>query len=152
MRRVALLLALAAVAALGGCASDLGPSEAELRQRWEAQNIVPAAYKADLIAFLRTYLNDPTHIRGATVSQPQRKMIGPGERYVVCVRYTERNSEGRYGVSREGVATFVSGKLDRFFDVTRGKLDRSLDMPVEAREFCKDSVFAPFPELEKLTR
>ena len=148
MRRMALLLALAAVAVLGGCARDIGPSEAELRQQWEAKNIVPAAYKADLIAFLRTYLNDPTQVRGATVSQPQRKTIGPGERYVVCVRYTE----GRNGGQREGVATFVSGKLDRFFDVTKGKLDRSLDLPVEAREMCKDAVFAPFPELEKLTR
>ena len=152
MRRVALLLALAAVAALGGCARDIGPSEAELRQQWEAKNVVPSAYKADLIAFLRTYLNDPTHVRAASVSQPQRKTIGPGERYVVCVRYTERNSDGRYGGPKEGVATFVSGKLDRFFDVTRGRLDRSLDMPAEAREFCKDAVFAPFPELEKLTR
>jgi hypothetical protein len=35
----------------------------------------------------------------------------------------------------------VSGKLDRFFDV-----------PLEVREFCKDAAFAPFPELEKLTR
>ena len=148
MRWVTLLSALAAAAVLGGCASDLGPSEAELRQRWEAKNIVPAAYKADLIAFLRTYLNDPTRIRGATVSQPQRKTVGPGERYVVCVRYTE----GRNAGQREGAATFVSGKLDRFFDVTKGKLDRSLDLPVEAREFCKDAVFAPFPELEKLTR
>lgn len=148
MRRMALLLALAAVAALGGCASDLGPSEAELRQRWEAKNIVPTAYKADLIAFLRTYLNDPTHVRGVTVSQPQRKTVGPGEHYVVCVRYTE----GRNAGQREGAATFVSGKLDRFFDVTRGKLDRSIDLPVEARELCKDAVFAPFPELEKLTR
>ena len=152
MRGMALLLALAAVAALGGCATDIGPGDAELRQRWEAQNIVPTAYKADLIAFLRTYLNDPTHIRGATVSQPQRKTIGPGERYIVCVRYTERNSDGRYGGSKEGAATFVSGKLDRFFDVSRGRLDRSLDMPAEARELCKDAVFAPFPELKKLTR
>lgn len=148
MRRGALLLALAAVTALGGCASDLGPSETELRQRWEAKNIVPSAYKADLIAFLRTYLNDPTHIRGATVSQPQRKTVGPGDRYVVCVRYTE----GRNAGQREGAATFVSGKLDRFFDVTKGKIDRSLDLPVEARDLCKDAVFAPFPELEKLTR
>lgn len=148
MRRGALLMALAAAAVLGGCASDLGPSPAELRQRWEAQNIVPAAYKADLIAFLRTYLNDPRQVRGATVSQPQRKTVGPGERYVVCVRYTE----GRNAGQREGAATFVSGKLDRYFDVTKGKLDRSIDLPVEARELCKDAVYAPFPELEKLTR
>ena len=93
------------------------------RQRWEAKNIVPAAYKADLIAFLRTYLNDPTRIRGASVSQPQRKTVGPGERYVVCVR-----TEGRNAGQREGAATFVSGKLDRYFDVTKGQA-RSLDRP-----------------------
>jgi hypothetical protein len=152
MRWLALLAALAAGLALGGCATDIGPTDAELRQRWEGQNVFPAAYKADLIAFLRTYLNDPTHIRAATVSQPQRKTIGPGERYVVCVRYTERTSDGRYGGSREGVATYVSGKLDRFFDVTKGKIDRSLDLPAEVREMCKDAAFAPFPELERLTR
>ncbi|MBI3704491.1 MAG: hypothetical protein HY244_11770 [Rhizobiales bacterium] len=144
MRWVVLL----AVLVLGGCASDIGPSPAELRQQWEAQNIVPAAYKADLIAFMRTYLNDPRQVRGATVSQPQRKTVGRGERYVVCLRYTE----GRNAGQREGVATFVSGKLDRYFDVTKGKLDRSIDLPVEAGELCKDAVFAPFPELEKLTR
>ena len=148
MRRVALFPALAAAAVLGGCASDLGPSPAELRQRWEAQNVVPTAYKADLIAFLRTYLNDPTRVRGATVSQPQRKTIGPGERYVVCVRFTEGRNAGQW----EGAATFVSGKLDRYFDVTKGKLDRSLDLPLEARELCKDAVLAPFPELERLAR
>ena len=152
MRWLARLAALATVLALGGCARDIGPSETELKQNWEAQNSYPAAYRANLTAFLRTYLNDPTHIRGATVSQPQRKMIGPGERYVVCVHYTARNTEGRYAAPSEGAATFVSGKLDRFFDVTKGKLDRSIDLPVEARELCKDAVFAPFPELEKLTR
>jgi hypothetical protein len=128
----------------------ISPSAAELRQRWSAE--YRRRPTADLIAFLRTYLNDPTHVRGATVSQPQRKTVGPGERYVVCVRYTERNSEGRYAEPKEGAATFVSGKLDRFFDVTKGKIDRSVDLPVEARELCKDAVFAPFPELEKLTR
>jgi hypothetical protein len=149
MRGRALLLALAVAVALGGCASkDIGPSEAELKQRWESQNILPTAYKADLVAFLRTYLNDPTNVRGATVSPPLRKTIGPGERYVVCVRFTE----GRNAGQREGAATFVSGKLDRYFDVTRGKLDRSLDLPADAREICKDAAFAPFPELEKLKR
>jgi hypothetical protein len=152
MRWRVLLAAFAAALALGGCASDIGPTQAELRQTWEAQNVFPTAYKADLLAFLRTYLNDPSQVRGASVSQPQRKTVGPGERYVVCVRYTERNSEGRYAGQREGVATYVSGKLDRFFDVTKGKLDRSIDLPVEGRELCKDAAYAPFPELEKLTR
>lgn len=134
-------LALLAALMVGGCAAGLEPTEAELKTRWEAQNAFPLAYKSDLLAFLRTYLNDPTQIRGAALAAPQRKTVGPGERYVACVRYNARNTEGRYAGPKEGAATYVAGKLDRFFDV-----------PSEVRELCKDAAYAPFPELEKLTR
>jgi len=137
MRWLALLAALLAA----GCSTDIGPSPAELRADWEKQNVLPQNYKSDLMAFLRTYLNDPSQIRGASVSNPQRKDIGPGDRYVVCVRYNARKSGGQYAGSKEGAATFVSGKLDRYFD-----------MPREVRELCKDAVYEPFPELEALTR
>ena len=143
--RGATVVALICVGLLGGCATpDLGPTPAELKARWEAQNVYPQNYKADLIAFLRTYLNDPTHVRNPSVSAPQLKLLSPndrGERYVTCVRFTARNTDGKYNPPKEGAATFVSGKLDRF-----------LDSPREAHEFCKDAVFAPFFELEKLTR
>jgi hypothetical protein len=134
-------LALLAVLLVGGCTTDVGPSEAELKAQWEQQNVIPQNYKADLMAFLQTYLNDPSHIRGAAVSQPQRKNVGPGERYVACVRYNARKSSGQYAGSKDGVAIFVSGKLDRFFDG-----------PNEVKELCKDAVYAPFPELETLKR
>jgi hypothetical protein len=126
--------------ALGGCSTELGPSRAELEARWEGQNVFPQNYKQDLLAFLRTYLNDPAHIRGAGVSQPQRKTVGPGERYVACVRYNARKSDGKYAGANEGAAVYVAGKLDRFLD---GK---------QAQPFCKDVAYAPFPELERLTR
>ena len=141
MGRLALLVAALAAAMLGGCATEIGPSPSELKARWDAENIYPSKYQQDLLAFLRTYLNDPTHIRGAAVSQPQLKYIGPGERYVACVRYNARNSDGKYLGSKDGAATYVSGKLDRFFDT-----------PQTARDLCKDATFAPFPELERLTR
>ena len=134
-------LVLLAVLLVGGCETEVGPSQAELKAQWEQQNVFPQSYKADLMAFLHTYLNDPTHIRGATVSQPQRKNVGPGERYVACVRYNARKSDGQYAGSKDGVAIYVSGKLDRFFD---GRM--------EVKELCKDAVYAPFPELETLTR
>lgn len=134
-------LVLLAVLLVGGCETEVGPSQAELKAQWEQQNVFPQNYKADLMAFLHTYLNDPTHIRGATVSQPQRKNVGPGERYVACVRYNARKSDGQYAGSKDGVAIYVSGKLDRFFD---GRM--------EVKELCKDAVYAPFPELETLTR
>lgn len=127
---------------LGGCASDnLEPSAAELKARWDAQNVFPANYKADLLAYLRTYLNDPTHVRTAAVTAPFLKSAGPGDRYIVCVRYNARNTDGKYMGSKDGAAIYVSAKLDQFTDTPR-----------EVRELCKDAAFAPFPELEKLTR
>lgn len=142
MRWLALLAVFAGVLAAGGCAStEVGPSDAELKARWEGQNVIPQNYKQDLLAYLRTYLNDPTRVRGAAVSTPFRKEVGLGERYVTCVRFNARKSDGKYAGSKEGVAVYVSGKLDRFFDV-----------PKEVHELCKDAVYAPFPELESLTR
>jgi hypothetical protein len=141
MRRMALLAASLAALAVGGCATDTGPTEEQLKARWEVQNVYPAAYRSDLLAFLRTYINDPTRLHGTAVSQPQRKTVGPGERFVACVRYQERKSDGKYAASKDGAAVYVSGKLDRFFDD-----------PKEMRDLCKDAAFGPFPELEKLTR
>jgi hypothetical protein len=134
-------LALLMVLWLGGCSTDIGPTQAEINAQWEQQNVFPQNYKADLMAFLRTYLNDPTQIRDAMVSQPQRKNVGPGERYIACVRYNARKDGGAYAGVKDGVAVYVSGKLDRFFDG-----------PKEVREICKDAAYAPFPELETLTR
>jgi hypothetical protein len=133
-------LALLAVLVVGGCATEVGPSAGELKAQWEAQNIFPQNYKNDLIAFLRTYINDPIHIRNAAVSQPQLRNIGSGDRYVACVRYTAR-VDGKYAGPKDGAATYVSGKLDRFLDARK-----------EVQELCKDAAFAPFPELEKITR
>lgn len=141
MRWLALMTVLALGGALGGCATDGEPSPAELRARWEAQNVYPQNYKTDLLAFLRTYLNDPEHVRSAQVSQPVRKTVGPGERFVACVRYRARGVGGKYGPAKDGVATYVSGKLDRFFD-----------SEAQVKSLCADVALGPFPELEKLTR
>jgi hypothetical protein len=133
-------IVLLAVLVVGGCATEVGPSPAELKAQWEQQNVFPQNYRNDLLAFLRTYLNDPTHIRGAMVSAPQRKVVGPGERYVACVRYNAR-VDGKYAGAKDSVAIYVSGKLDRV-----------LHAPAEVQGLCKGATYAPFPELEKLTR
>jgi hypothetical protein len=141
MRALALLMAFSAAVALGGCATETGPSASELKARWDAENVFPQGYRQDLLAFLRTYLNDPSHVRSASVSQPQLKYIGPGDRYVACVRYNARNSDGKYVGSKDGAAIYVAGKLDRFLDTSK-----------DVRELCKEVAFVPFPELERLTR
>ena len=101
MRALALSMAVSVAVALGGCATEIGPSTSELKAHWDAENVFPQNYRQDLLAFLRTYLNDPSHVRGASVSQPQLKYIGPGDRYVACVRFNARNSDGKYvGIKR----------------------------------------------------
>jgi hypothetical protein len=138
--RAIVTMVLAALA-LGGCASDdVGPSKAELKARWDGQNIYPQNYKSDLLAYMRTYLNEPSGVRDAAVSAPVLKDVGQGERFITCLRYNERK-DGRYPGPKNGVAVYVSGKLDRFFDTPR-----------EVQPFCKDIALAPFPELERLTR
>jgi hypothetical protein len=138
--RAIVILVLAALA-LSGCASDdVGPSKAELKARWDGENVYPQNYKSDLLAYMRTYLNEPSGVRDAAVSAPVLKDVGPGERFITCLRYNERK-DGRYPGPKTGVAVYVAGKLDRFFDTPR-----------EVQPLCKDLASVPFPELERLTR
>jgi len=134
---------LAAGLVLAGCASDdnIGPSPAERRAAWDAQNVYPQTYRAGLTAFLRTYLNDPRHIRDGAVSRPALMDVGPGKRFVVCVRYNARDDHGHYEGAKIGAATYVSGKLDRF--IAPGP---------QTKAMCKHAALAPFPELAKLAR
>jgi len=134
-------LLLLGVLALGGCTTELGPTPSDLKAQWEAQNVYPQTFKADLLAFLRTYLNDPTRVRSASVAQPALKDYGPDKRYIVCLRYNARDNTGVYMGMKTGAAVYVSGKLDDF-----------VDQPKAVLELCKDAVYAPFPELEALTR
>lgn len=148
LRAAALAATVSAALGLAGCSTELGPSPAELKSRWEAQNVFPEGYRRDLLAFMHTYLNDPRQVRGAAVSPPVRKDVGPGERYVVCVRYNARNTDGKYTGSKDGAAIYVSGKLDRFIEATK-ELNEGAAF---ARRLCQDAAYAPFPELEKMTR
>jgi len=134
-------LMIVAAFAAGGCSTDIGPSQADFKVQWEAQNAYPKTYKDDLLAFLRTYLNDPGHIRAGAVSPPARRDVGPGERYVACVRYNARGNDGKYEGVKTGAAIYVSGRLDRF-----------LDSADDARSYCQDATFVAFPELAKLAR
>jgi hypothetical protein len=157
-RRFAWAAAAFSALALSACASNLGPSQAELRAKWDAQNVLPQNYKADLLAYFRTYLNNPEGVRRAEVSAPMLKEVGPGERYVVCVRFNARDTRGKYLGAKEAVAVFVSGKLDRLAERVRERpraedeVPGAVDGPRAPRELCKDASFAPFPELEALRR
>ncbi len=102
-----------------------------------AVNKYPDNYRAEILAYQRSFLNDPSGIRGAGITQPAVKSVGSTERYVVCVRFDAKGPTGAYTGAREHLAIFLAGKLDQ--------------MGV-AREECRGAAYEPFPELERLRR
>lgn len=135
MRWLALTIALA----LAACGKTLDELSSEQRKAdWSAANVYPAEYRPELIAYLRTYLNDPTGVREAAISEPVLKPVGPGERYVVCVRFNPKRPGGGYAGAKDHLVIYAGGKLDRYIEA--------------AGENCKDATYAAFPELERLTR
>jgi hypothetical protein len=124
--------------ALAGCASgERDYSGPETTRGGVAVNVFPENYRAEIIAYQRSYLNDPTGIRSAAITQPALRKIGSIERYAVCVRFNAKAAGGTYSGEREHLVIFVAGKLDQM---------------TVTREFCKDAVYEPFPELERLRR
>lgn len=100
--------------------------------------IEPVNYKQDTLAFLRTYLNDPTGIRDASISPPALRSIGNQTRYAACLRFNAKKSNGEYAGSKDRMAVFVSGRFDTLIETVRDQ--------------CKDAAYEPFPELERLSR
>ena len=128
-------LVLALALGLAGCNSDW------LRERdrgVQANTTPPVSYKADTLAFMQTYLNDPRGVRGAFVSEPALRTLESIERYSVCLRYTARKPDGQYAPSKDSLVLFRDGRLDRIVD--------------NARETCKDAAYQPFRELEQMSR
>jgi hypothetical protein len=134
LRDLCWLLVLPALV-LAGCSSDW----MRTRERSEQANTTsPANYKGDIVAFMHTYLNDPTKVQGAFMSEPALRTVDNASRYVVCLRYNARKSDGRYAGSKDSLVLFRDGRLDRIID--------------NARERCRDAAYQPFPELERMQR
>ena len=64
------LVAVAAATALAGCGTD---HAREMRD--ERASIFPDNYRAEFVAFMRTYLNDPTNVRDAYIAEPTMKPL-----------------------------------------------------------------------------
>ena len=133
-RGIAAVLMGVALAACSSVEKDYSGPET---QGGASVNIFPEKYRAEILAYQRSYLNDPTGVRSAAISQPALRKVGSVERYVVCVRFNAKAPTGGYAGVREHMAIFLAGKLDQM-GVTR--------------ELCKDAAYEPFPELERLTR
>jgi hypothetical protein len=132
-----LLKVLALGITMSACASNNYEVSEEVRKaEWEAKNVYPQAFRAEILAYLRTYLNDPSGVKEAAVSEPVLKPMGLGNRYVSCLRYRAKTS-GDSGSVKDHLVVFVQGKLDAF---------------KEGKEQCVGATYVPFPELEALTR
>jgi hypothetical protein len=78
---------------LGACGHNLPGSD-------DGINTYPANYKSDILAAMHAYLNNPTGIRDAGLSEPTLKSSGNVTRYVACLR-------------------FMGGRLDRFVETPK---------------------------------
>ena len=133
LRLSPLLLCLA----LAACAGDEGGS-IYTDDRGVASQPYPDNYRAELLAFMKTYLNDPRGVHDAAMAGPVQRTVGGRVRYVSCLRFTPRESDGGYRQLRERAVLYVNGRLDRVVE--------------DANDVCAGAVYAPFPELEKLAR
>jgi hypothetical protein len=125
-------------AALVGCSSYEREYGAGPETKGGASvNVYPDNYRAEILAYQRTYLNDPSGIRSAAISQPAIRKIGNIDRYAVCVRFNGKGASGAYTGVRDHLAIFHAGKLDQMGPTA---------------EQCKTATYEPFPDLERLRR
>ena len=136
LSRAAILLLPIALAA---CASsDESKSITFTDDRGVANQPFPSNYRAEILAFMKTYLNNPAGVRDAAIADPVQRTIGGRLRYISCLRFAARESDGSYREPRERAALFVDSRLDRVIE--------------NASEPCAGLAYAPFPDLEKMTR
>ena len=130
-----LLLPIALAACAGG---DEARSITYTDDRGVANQPFPNNYKSEILSFMRTYLNNPVGVRDAVMAEPVQRVVGGRLRFVSCLRFNARDSGGNYREPRERAVLYVDGRLDRVIEI--------------AGEVCAGAVYAPFPELEKMTR
>jgi hypothetical protein len=124
---------------LSACASsDENSNIAYTDDRGTDNQPYPDNYRAEVLAFMRTYLNNPVGLRDSTIAEPVQRTVGGRLRYITCLRFTPRESDGSYRESRERAILYVNGRLDRMVE--------------NAGDVCAGAVYKPFPEMAKLTR
>ena len=124
------------LAVLAGCQTDDAGTSLSLSSDSNAEQPYPINYKSEMLAFLHTYLNNPVGVREAVIAEPVQRTIGGRTRYVSCLRFSERQSDGTLRDRRDQAVLFVNGRLDRMLS--------------NAGDQCLGAVYAPFPELEKM--
>ncbi|MGY3534873.1 hypothetical protein ACVISU_007641 [Bradyrhizobium sp. USDA 4452] len=83
---------------LAGCltSDDGGSSTTFTDDRGVANQPFPDRYRDQILAFMRTYLNNPVGVREGGIAEPVQRTVGGRLRYVVCLRYSAKESDGNY--------------------------------------------------------
>jgi hypothetical protein len=123
---------------LAGCLGNDEDHTSFMEQDTGGPQPFPQNYRSEAVAFMRTYLNNPVGVRDAAIAEPVQRTVGGRSRYVSCLRFAPPESDGSYHGTRERAVLYVNGRLDRVVE--------------KAGELCAGAVYAPFPELEKMTR
>jgi hypothetical protein len=132
-RRASLFLGVTLL--LGACGQHLGFGT-DTSDNTDALNAYPTNYKSNILAAMHAYLNDPTGIHDAAISEPALKSIGGLTRYVVCLKFNAKKNASEYAGVKEIAAAFLLGRFDQFVET--------------AHDLCAGAAYAPFPELQKL--
>jgi hypothetical protein len=136
-KRVAsVMLPLVLAACAGG--GDDGRSFGLFDNKPDPPQSFPANYRTEMLAFMKTYLNNPVGVHEAAMAEPVMRDVNGKMRYISCLRYSARESDGSYREPRERAVLFLTGRLDRLIE--------------KGGELCAGVALAPFPELEKMTR
>ncbi len=101
-----------------------------------ATNEYPTNYKGDILAAMHVYLNDPTGIRDAAITEPALKDAGGPTRYMVCLKFNPKKNAIDYAGVKEVAAVYLAGRFDHFIETPK--------------ELCAGAAYAPFPELQNL--
>jgi hypothetical protein len=136
-KRAAIVLLPLLLAACAG--SDESKSITYTDDRGVANQPFPSNYRAEVLSFMKTYLNNPVGVKEAFMAEPVQRTVGGRLRYVSCVRYNARDTtSSNYLGVRERAILYVDARLDRVVE--------------DASEICAGAAYAPFPELEKMAR
>ena len=123
---------------LGGCLGSDESRPTSFVADSNAPERFPDSYRAEILAFMRTYLNNPVGVRNAEMAEPVVRTVGGRQRYVSCLRFLPREADGNYREPRERAVMYVGGRLDRLVENTS--------------DVCAGAVYVPFPEMEKMQR
>src|ERR1700709_2310891 len=117
--------------ALAACAGDGQSSITYTDDRGVANQPFPSNYRPDLLAFLKTYVNNPVGVKEAFIAEPVQRTVGGRLRYVVCLRSTPKDTtSSNYLGVRERAVLYVDARLDRVVE--------------DASEVCAGAAYVPF--------